>query len=468
MSEVSFPRRDVPSYSGTIQSSSLWAEPSDIEGCRRTIENAVAKGLKICPRGAGNSYGDQNLFQDQIVLSLAKMDKVLSWDKERGLLTVEPGATYTKMLGVVLPDLWAVDIVVGTPDVTAAGALSNNVHGKTTFKSGNFGETVVRFKLLQADGTIIDVSRETQPELFSAVIGGMGLLGIVVEIEIQCRRIPSPYVECKTESCANLSELIDMIEAGQKDSDFLIAWVDAFARGKGLGRGFVHCGKWAEKDAVSAETIKRSLLPATRVFGLFPKTLTWGILRWFFGSTFVHIANIVRYHLTRWRGVTVTNQLFPDFNFLHNKIPGLNDVYYPYGFMEFEPIIPKSAGIEGIKKVLELCQKRGFESILCGLKIHRPDQFMISFEGSGYSFGVDFSMRGRRREEVAAFAQEFFSLIADLGGKTYLAKDEILPRKIFQRMYPRYREFLNVKKRVDPKGIFASDMYRRLFEDAHV
>ena len=69
---------------------------------------------------------------------------------------------------------------------------------------------------------------------------------------------------------------------------------------------------------------------------------------------------------------------------MHNKIPDIREVYRPYGFYEFEPLIPISSEGNNLRKVLELCQEHGTESLLCAVKCHKEDDYLISFEGKGY------------------------------------------------------------------------------------
>ena len=89
---------------------------------------------------------------------------------------------------------------------------------------------------------------------------------------------------------------------------------------------------------------------------------------------------------------------------------------------------------------------------------------MISYSGDGYSIGVDIQIAGRNHDHINQFAKAVFKYTLECGGKTFLAKDELLPRELFNKMYPHYREFLQVKKSVDPTGLFQSDMYRRLLK----
>ena len=95
--------------------------------------------------------------------------------------------------------------------MTVGGAISNNVHGKDAWKSGNFGYQICSFKLLLASGEIIIVDKAKE-SLFKAVIGGMGLFGIITQATIQLKKIPSPFVTTRTDLAQNIEELIALLE----------------------------------------------------------------------------------------------------------------------------------------------------------------------------------------------------------------------------------------------------------------
>ena len=133
----------------------------------------------------------------------------------------------------------------------------------------------------------------------------------------------------------------------------------------------------------------------------------------------------------------------------------------PFGFtkaINFEKLNdPKT-----LKELLKLCQHFGAESLLCGMKGHRADNYLLSYEGDGYSIGVDIQISGRKKDKIDQFSKEIFNFTKDCCGKMFLAKDEMLDRLTFQSMYPQYAEFLRLKKKYDPQALFSSKMFQRL------
>lgn len=455
----------VRAWTETRVTRALVARPVRIEDCVRLLEAARQQGLTLCPRGSGYSYADMILNDGQIVVEMAGFNQILSFDRATGRMVVQPGVVVSKVLSAALRHGWTLPSCTGGMGVSMGGAVSNNVHGKDSWKDGNFGENVQAIQLLLPSAEIVTISRSHRPELFKAVIGGMGMLGLILEITLQLKRVPSAFVAARTIPVRDIEESLDVMEHHRDRADFMIAWVDAFAKGKGLGRGTVEVARWLEDaPTISQEEIDASLVMPKRIFGLVPARPTWAVGRHFFRPVLMKIANAAKYRLNKWRASDKSHRmLFTDYNFMLNKIPGWKGLYQPHGYVELQPLLPRSTGLTALKETLQYCQKHRAQSVLCAVKLHKADDYLLSFEGDGYDIGIDVPLKGRSREFMQGFSRDFYTFVADKGGKVFLAKDELLPPDLFRRMYPRYGEFAALKRQVDPTGILASDMYRRFF-----
>ena len=118
---------------------------------------------------------------------------------------------------------------------------------------------------------------------------------------------------------------------------------------------------------------------------------------------------------------------------------------------------------KNLNELILLCQKFKFESFLCGLKVHSSDKYALSFQKNGYSFGITAKVGTRKKQDILAFARELYVFTLECNGMIYLAKDEFLDNNTFKKMYPNYSYFLKIKNQYDPKHIFSSDLFRRLF-----
>jgi len=453
-------------YAETQSAKSLVVYPKTVEDCQKTLKFCNKEGIQICCRGGGYSYGDMILNSEQVILDTTQMNQILDWDPESGLIRTQPGVSFASVFKYSLLHNWTLLSCPGGMDVTIGGAISNNVHGKDAWKNGNFGNQVHSFKLLLANGDIINVDKSNE-QLFKGVIGGMGLLGIIIEATLQLKKIPSPFVRTSTTLVNNIEESIEILDSKKNDSDFLVAWVDAFSSGSTLGRGYVSSASWIEtKKLTNTSALEKSLQKPSLIFGVLPAKPIWFIGRPFFRPLAINVLNRIHYSVSKLQQTfyseTSDPVLFTDYNFMHNKIPDIRTVYRPHGFFEFEPLIPKKNGSKTIRELLELCQRYNSESLLCGIKAHKADDFLISFEGEGYSVGVDIQCAGRTKNNIRKFAKAIFEFTTSHKGKIYLAKDDNLDKSTFQTMYPEYLQFLNLKKQYDPLERFSSNMYQRL------
>jgi FAD/FMN-containing dehydrogenase len=457
----------VTAYTESISTSSLAAYPSSVHECQELISFAKSNGLTICPRGNGNSFADMILNDGHVVLKSCRMNKVLQWDQGSGQMVVEPGVTMAQIFTKALPFNWVIPACPGNPEVTVGGAISNNVHGKDSWCNGNFGSQVISLKLLTSSEKIILIHHETDRQLFEAVVSGMGLLGIIVEVTLQLKKILSPFIEEQIIPTKNLEDLHEKLEHSKKDYDFSIGWVDAFAKKSSLGRGFLSVSRWIDhKINLSSDQIYKAVTIPKKIYGVLPLAPTWFLLRPVFSKRFMRIANVSQYSIfqamTSLRGVKVKRKFFPDYLFMFNKLPEYPRVFRPYGYASIQPLIPVKDGIDGVKEAFRICQKFGYEPLMVGVKSTQADNYMLSFSGEGYSFACDVHLGRCNLQHLKEFARVFIQHTLDCGGRIFLAKDQLLPKDLFQRMYPRFNEFLEVKNRLDPDTLFASDMYRRL------
>ena len=466
---VSLNWETVQAYAETCITRSMVVYPESIEGCIGVVDYCKKEGLTICPKGAGFSYGDMILNDQQVILDTSRMNRIIRWGDETGLMVVEPGVRFADIFKAALLSNWTLDSCPGGMEVTIGGAVSNNVHGKDSWKNGNFGDQVLEFKLLTAKGDILSVNRESNKNLFKATVGGMGMMGVIVEVTLQLKRVPSAFVEVSSFSVMNIEESLEILEKTRDNSDFSVAWVDAFADGSSIGRGFVATAKWIDAEIdLHEQRLADSLNIPTRIFGLLPARPVWFLARPVFRPWAIKYINKLNFYTSKLRNSsnnpTGESMLFTEYNFMHNKIPDLKHVYRPQGFLEFQPLIPRTGGVNAIEELLRLCKYYKCQSLLCGLKLHKADDYNISYSGDGYSVGVDIQIAGRDRDNIRQFADAIFNYTLDCGGKVYLAKDELLSREAFIKMYPGVREFLQTKNEIDPSGVFQSDMYRRLLK----
>src|SRR4029434_6015959 len=159
--------------------------PRSREQLAEIVRSASRKALPISVSGCRHSMGGQQFATDSICVDTRSLDRVISFDRERGLIEAEAGVQWPKLTRAYLyaqansAKQWGIaQKQTGADTFTLGGSLSSNVHGRgLTMKP--LVSNVEAFTLTTADGKSIRCSREENSELFRLTIGGYGLFGLI-------------------------------------------------------------------------------------------------------------------------------------------------------------------------------------------------------------------------------------------------------------------------------------------------
>ena len=463
--------RPVSIFVGTGTTHSLVAWPENADQCRTALQYCREKGLSVCPRGSGRSYGDAILNDNNMLLDMSRMNRILGFDRERGQVTVEAGARIVDVLAKYHEQRLTVSASPTDSTISVGGALGANVNGKESWRVGNFGDQVVSMKVLLASGESKSLARDRERELFLAVIGGMGLLCVVLEVTLQLTEVPSPYLDVSISAAPDLNDMIRQLNDLKDSADFLVVWIDGYARGKKLGRSVIHATRWSESNAAQDELsrdvaggIELLAVQKRRALAFYRATRHLINLGFHLQSLIFRPFNVFYYWLySRGEATSAVPELFLEHNFDKSYVVPPPDILCgPYGFT-VQITIPFDKGREGMTEMLELCRNVPCPPATTILRLHRKDEYLISFSEDGYSLNVEFHPKRRHKARMQQFMQAFIECGIRYGSKVHLPKDITLNREQFRRLYPNYVKFMEIKKRVDPGQLFQSDMYRRLF-----
>lgn len=417
-------------------------EPSSVS----SLQEAVRAAETILPRGLGRSYGDSSLAGT--VISLRRLNRILAFDESVGLITAEGGAPLGTILETVIPCGWFLSVTPGTKHVTLGGAIASDVHGKNHHKEGSFGDHAISMDVVKADGSVVFCSPTESPELFHAVIGGMGLVGIVVRATLRLKPIETSFVSQAIVRTKNFEETLQVFHDAN-DTTYSLGWVDGSAHGSALGRGVVFLGEHAPVSRLPARTAPLALF---RKKALPVPPLPTFALRKATEKAF----NSLYYHTHPSRESLVS---YDPFFYPLDRFSRWNRVYGRRGFIEYQCVIPKHAGTRAIRLLLEAIAASGCPSFLMGIKTFgKGNQNLLSFPMEGYTLGVDFPVRERLFPLLALFDE----IVMRAGGRIYLTKDARMPKAVFDAGYPRAEEFRRYKRRVDPSNKFRSLQSMRL------
>jgi decaprenylphospho-beta-D-ribofuranose 2-oxidase len=441
---------DVPlaGWGRTLRTAGAVTRPESVDD---VVAALTGPGHAVA-RGMGRSYGDAAQCSGGLTIDMTRLDRIGEVDEETGTIEVEGGATLHELMKRILPAGWFVAVTPGTRYVSVGGAIAADVHGKNHHVDGSFARHVVEMTLVTPTGTVT-VSPESDPELFWASAGAMGLTGVVVRATLRLIPVETSWMWVSTKTFSGLAGLAGLM-AEMEDTDrehrYSVAWLDCLGRRR---RAVLTQGDHAPLAAVPARRRRRSRPaprdPALRVPAPAPIRLA-------------NRASVLALNEAWFRAARPSpGTLRALSGFFHplDAVRGWNLLYGPSGFVQYQFVVPSVRG-DVVEQAVAAIASSGVPSLLAVLKRFGPGSpGPLSFAREGWTLALDFPLGPTR---LPALLDGLDELVADAGGCVYLAKDARLRPELIPAMYTRLGELAAVRRRVDPEGVFASDLSRRL------
>ncbi len=409
---------------------------------------AFATGRSVIARGLGRSYGDAAQSGGGLVLDNRGLDQVGDIGPD-GVVRLGAGVSIDDLLARSIPEGWFVPVTPGTRQVTIGGALAADVHGKNHHVEGSFASHVRSVRLVTPTG-VCTVGPDRDPSLFWATAGAMGLTGVATEVELTLTSIETDQVLVDTDRYDDLDAVMAAMREGDARYRYSVAWVDCMSRGRHLGRAILTRG-----DHARAEDLDRPRLAApgpARLgvpFAAPPGLLNpWSITA--FNEAWFRMAPRHREREPQPLG-----------RFFHplDGVRDWNRLYGPRGFVQYQFVVPDERdGV--VRAAVERLAGARVPSFLAVLKRFGPaDPAPLSFPQPGWTLALDLPVGPA---SLPGILDELDELVAEAGGRVYLAKDARLRPELARVMYPRLAEFAALADTIDPERRLVSDLARRL------
>lgn len=517
--------------------------PSSVDGIRAVLTASAEAGRQVVLRGAGRSYGDAAIAPECVVIDLTRMNRVLSWDPETGILEAEGGATIDQIWRHTLEDGYWPPVVSGTAAPTLAGALAMNIHGKNHFQAGSLAEHVLEIDVLRPDGELVTLRQapwpecswwnlvhvpepkpEPQPvddpeedpapaltldEIYSAwdepppsgpaqvfmddpplpvepqpdtprlsfeapsakeaeqfriVVGSAGLLGVIVRVVLHMKRVGSGDLRVLPVAVGNWNEAFQAFSDLADRSDYLVGWIDAFAKGSRAGRGIIHAA-WYEHETgerPASLTLAHQAIGEQLPLG-FARSTMWRWARRVTNRFGMRIVNALKFRSGRLGSGKPLRQSLAEFSFLLDSIPNWRLAYGPGGLLQYQCFIPREQAQATFAKLIAMQQEAAQESYLVVMKRHRPDPYLLTWALDGYSLAMDFKIDETRRPALIDLCNRMNDIVLAAGGRFYFAKDSTMrPKDVAAYLADALERFREAKREWDPEHRLTSALAGRL------
>jgi decaprenylphospho-beta-D-ribofuranose 2-oxidase len=425
---------------------------SDPEVIAKAVSQVEGRG--VIARGLGRSYGDNAQNGGGLVIDMTPLSRIHSIDADTHMVDLDAGVSLDALMKAALPfGLW-VPVLPGTRQVTIGGAIACDIHGKNHHSAGSFGDHVRSMDLVTADGEIRRLTPDgPESELFWATVGGNGLTGIILRVVLEMTPTETAYFINDGDNTSTLDETVAFHSDGSEANyTYSSAWFDAISPPPKLGRAAITRGRLALRDELPKKLAKNPLKFDAPQLMTVPDVFPNGLMNKLTLST---IGELYYRRGGHYRGkVQNLTQFYHPLDLLGEWNRG----YGPAGFAQYQFLVPLSA-VEEFKQIIRDIQASGHYSALNVFKLFGPgNQAPLSFPMAGWNVAMDFPMKPGINELL----NELDRRVLEFGGRLYTAKDSRMTAETFHAMYPRIDEWIAVRRKVDPNGVFASDMARRL------
>lgn len=428
------------------------------------VERARREGLSISISGSRHAMGGQQFGTGTLHVSMTDMDDVLDFDRDRGIVRVEAGIEWPELIDYLLEEQtgewpqWGVtQKQTGADRLTIGGALSANAHGRG-LRLRPMVQDIESFTLIDGGGRLLTVSRKQNPEVFSLVIGGYGLFGIVATVDLRLSR------RVKLERVVEILPVENLMGAFRERIDSGYLYGDYQFKTDETAPDFLTTGVFSSyrplpddatihpaRERLSAENWDRLLALAHT-----DKAAAFELYSQFYLSS-----NGQRY----WSDTHQLSYYNPDYESkLGEMVPG----HQPGSLMISELYVPRQE-FEAFMRTVAIDLRRSGADVIYGTVrlIEQDDESYLAWASRDYAC-IIFNLRVEHSDAGITAARADFRRLIDraleFGGSYYLTYHRWARRDQLLAAYPQFPDFLRRKLEHDPAQRFQSDWYRHYIE----
>jgi FAD/FMN-containing dehydrogenase len=410
------------------------------------VRRAATEGRHISISGARHSMGGHTLYPGALVLDMLPF-RQMSLDVAHRLLRVGAGARWADVLPYLDEHGYSVAVMQSNNDFTVGGSLSVNCHGWQN-NSAPIASTVESFRLVSADGAIRECSRTENPELFSLVLGGYGLWGVI--LDVQLRVVPNAYYRAEQHQVAPADYARTYASLTRGATDVGLAY----------GRISVAPDSFLNEAVITVFKTQPPGLPLEH-------TLTYQspgefVRLVFRGSVGSDYGKNLRWRLEKLVGgesstlVSRNEILNEPADWYADRDPDSTEILHEY----FVPEARLADFLAAIRPIL-LRDRPDLLNITVREVQTDHDSFLRYAREPVFGLVMLFHQRRDAAAEAAmqSFTREMIDAALASGGTYYLPYRPHATLDQFQRAYPMAAQFFALKERYDPAGIFQNEFY---------
>jgi FAD-linked oxidoreductase len=402
--------------------------PRTLEGLIQAVRRAADRGLRVHAAGSGHSFTEAALT-DGAMIRIEALNRVLDADPDSGLVKVEAGITLRDLSASLWERGLAMENLGDIDRQTLAGAISTATHG-TGAGFRNLSAQVEALELVLADGSVLEVSERADRQAYRAARVGLGALGVVYSVTL--RAVPS-FTLHRVDSPRPLEEALAGLDELAARNDhfefFVFPYTDTAltiernrADGPPRPRGRVS----AYLNEIVLENYAMDLL--SRVGRRLPST----------------IPRLVGFAARQFSHTERTDRSYRIFA-SERRVR----------FTEMEYAIPRQHGPEAVRRVLSLVRERGLPvGFPIEFRLVAPDDALLSPAHERQTAYV--AVHQYQGASWEPYFRAVERIMSEYEGRPHWGKRHFQTAETLEKLYPRWRDFHEVRARLDPEGRFSN------------
>lgn len=421
-------------------------EPSAAEAqLAELLRLAQAEGLRVSIAGARHTMGGHTSYPGGIAINMLLFNQ-MNLDPRADILHVQAGARWSDIIPYLDQHGRSVAIMQSNNSFTVGGSISANCHG-WQYAKPPIASSVIALRLMRADGQIVRCSRKENAELFRLVLGGYGLFGIILDVDLAVVPNERYRLEQFVVPANKALELYDEKIAGRPEQRMV------------YGRMNVGKAHFLQEMIINVLHVDEGgNIPSLAEPGLtaLRRTIFRGSAESEYGKQFRWYSEVkLQPYLTS--RIFSRNQLLNEgVELFQNRSPETTDILHEY-------FLPREHLTEFVAAMRQIIPQHQGNLLNVTVRHVLPDEDSFLRYADAEMFALVLLFHQPRTmagdEAMQAMTEELIEAALQAGGRYYLPYRLHATTAQFHRAYPQGREFFDLKRKYDPGELFQNHFY---------
>ena len=435
---------------------------TSVDDIRNALAFARENKLKVSMAGVRHSMGGQAFFRNNLVLNMKGFNQIQLNEAEK-TITVQSGATWHDIQDFLHPK-YAVKAMQSTDIFTVGGSISVNAHGMDHL-AGSVGSSIRSMRVMMADGSIADLNREQNPELFNLVVGGYGLFGVILDVDLEIVDNDVYQTERQVVSYQDFPEIFE--NEILPDPNLGLFYGHLSTAGASLLDEMIFY-KYTKVEVGDAE-----IPPLGEVSGIKLRRFVFNFskrgaipmnIKWYLEKNvepMMESCTIVPRTQAMAEGeacfVSRNEPMHDSVAYIRNDLPSETDILHEY-------FIPRDQFIPFVDGLRQIVRDHDVNLLNASVRVIHPESNFLNYAPAEmYSIVLYINQPATPagNEKMGVVTRELIDLTADVNGRFFLPYQLHYTADQLQRSYPMIGDFFAAKRAYDPEGLFTNTWYEK-------